>query len=267
MSRSRIARRLARSSATRDSSAAICFASARSTRASTRRTSSRSPDGASISSSAAGARAEKWKANAEPERDLDNIERLTRALGAGERAASSCSSRRSTCSSIRSTSTKIRRRRSTGLHAYGRNRRRLEQIVAGRFDATHRAACRVSTGPGLKKNVIYDFLHDNEVHKIDSRGVFQFYDVGRLWRDVEIAIDNELPLVHLPTEPVSVADVARAAFGIEFTNEVVADAGALRRPHALRRTVRRCRDRTSRTKTDELAGIAAFVAGAERRAT
>ena len=43
---------------------------------------------------------------------------------------------------------------------------------------------------------------------------------SRLWRDVEIALDNELSLVHLPTEPVSVAEVARAAFGIEFTNEL-----------------------------------------------
>ncbi len=43
-------------------------------------------------------------------------------------------------------------------------------------------------GPGLKKNVIFDFLHDNDVHKIDSRGVFQFYDTTRLWRDLEIAV-------------------------------------------------------------------------------
>jgi hypothetical protein len=50
--------------------------------------------------------------------------------------------------------------------------------------------------------------------------VFQFYDTTRLWSDLEIAVRNRLPLVHLPTEPVSVADVARAAFGIEFDNTV-----------------------------------------------
>ena len=43
-------------------------------------------------------------------------------------------------------------------------------------------------GAGLKKNVVFDLLHDNDVHKIDSRGVFQFYNLDRLWRDVQIAV-------------------------------------------------------------------------------
>jgi nucleoside-diphosphate-sugar epimerase len=166
----------------------------------------------------AGARAEKWKANAEPERDLDNIESLVRALeqanigklvlistvdvfldpiGVDENSPTSTS----------------------GLHAYGRNRRRLEQILAGRFDT---AIIRLPElyGPGLKKSVIYDLLHDNETHKIDSRSVFQFYDVARLWRGIQVALDCELSLVHLAPAPVSVADVARHAFGIDFTNEL-----------------------------------------------
>jgi hypothetical protein len=44
--------------------------------------------------------------------------------------------------------------------------------------------------------------------------------VTRLWRDLAVALDGSLSIVHLPPEPVSVADVARVAFGIEFTNEV-----------------------------------------------
>ena len=56
----------------------------------------------------------------------------------------------------------------TGLQAYGRNRRRLEQIVAGRFDAL---VVRLPAlyGPGLKKNALYDLLHNNAVDKIDAR--------------------------------------------------------------------------------------------------
>jgi nucleoside-diphosphate-sugar epimerase len=165
-----------------------------------------------------GARAEKWKANADPKADLDGIERLTRALehvearklvlvstvdvfldpiGVDEDAPTP----------------------TTNLHAYGKNRRRLEQIVAGRFDAL---VVRLPAlyGHGLKKNALYDLLNDHEVTKIDSRGSFQFYDVARLWHDIEIALDHELPLVHLPTEPATVGEIARAAFGLDFGNQL-----------------------------------------------
>jgi len=165
-----------------------------------------------------GARAEKWKANAEPERDLDGIERLTRAL-------EQVNARKVVLVStvdVFMNPVDVDEESPTptaGLSPYGRHRRRLEQIVAARFDSSIIRLVGLY-GRGLKKNVIYDFLYDNNVHAIDSRGVFQYYDIDRLWGDIGLALDHELPLVHLPTEPVSVSDVARAGFGIEFTNEV-----------------------------------------------
>lgn len=166
----------------------------------------------------AGAPAEKWKANADPERDRASIDRLTRALDqVNTRKLVLISTVDVFITPIEvdeDSPTPL-----TGLHAYGRNRRQLEEIVAARFDA-HVVRLPGLYGPGLKKNVIYDFLNDNDVQKVDSRGVFQFYDLDRLWRDIAIVMKNEIPLVHLPTEPVSVADVAQAAFGVDFRNEV-----------------------------------------------
>lgn len=166
----------------------------------------------------AGAPAEKWKANAEPDADLGNIEHLTRAL-------SQVNVQKLVLIStvdVFVTPLAVNEDSPTpmgGLHAYGRNRRRLEQIVAGRFDVTI-VRLPALYGPGLKKNVVHDLLHDHELSKIDSRGVFQFYDVERLWSDITIALEHDLPLVHLPTEPVSVVDVASKAFGQDFVNEL-----------------------------------------------
>jgi nucleoside-diphosphate-sugar epimerase len=207
-----------------------------------------------------GAPAEKWKANAEPERDLDNIERLTRAL-------EQVNTRKLVLISTvdvfinpvdvdEESPTPM-----TGLHAYGRNRRLLEQIAAARFDSTILRLAGLY-GRGLKKNAIHDLLNDHEVHKIDSRGVFQFYNVDRLWADIETAMNNELPLVHLPTEPVSVADVARAAFGIEFTNEIV-PTPARYDVHTRYAPLFGGAEKYIENKTHELASIAEFVA-AER---
>lgn len=204
-----------------------------------------------------GAPAEKWKANAAPERDLENLDRLATALSTVKAKKLVLISTVDVFISPIEVDEESPTP-SEGLHAYGRHRRQLEETVSAAFDAV---IVRLPGlyGPGIKKNVIYDFLHDNEVHKIDSRGVFQFYNLGRLWRDIETAMTAGLPLVHLATEPVSVADVARAAFGIEFTNEVSAAPARydMRTRHA---TLFGGSGFYIENKTSELGGIAAFVA-------
>src|SRR5262249_7155676 len=66
-----------------------------------------------------------------------------------------------------------------------------------------------------------DFLHGNRLDVVDARSVFQFYWLGRLWRDIETALGAGLTLVNFATEPVSVHEVARPAFGVDFRQETV----------------------------------------------
>jgi len=70
----------------------------------------------------------------------------------------------------------------------------------------------------LRKNVIRDLLHGHEVYKICADGVLQWYPVAELWRDLQVVREHGLPLVNFATEPMSVRDVAREAFGMEFEN-------------------------------------------------
>jgi len=210
----------------------------------------------------AGAPAEKWKANADPTLDNERIGRLLRALGQTETQKlvliSTVDVFLNPVDVDEESPVPM-----TGLHPYGRHRRQLEELVSARFDA-HVIRLPGLYGKGLKKNVIYDFLNDNEVHKIDSRGLFQFYDLDRLSRDITTAIDEKLPLVHLPTEPVSVADVVRAAFDREFTNEV-APTPARYDVQTRYANLFGGSGRYVENRTTELAGITAFVA-AERAA-
>jgi nucleoside-diphosphate-sugar epimerase len=164
----------------------------------------------------AGAPAAKWKANQDPRADRDGLARLAAALG------------RMTADHFVLISTVDVYGRAVGVDEdcppsgatpYGAHRLELERFVAERF-ATLVVRLPALFGPGLKKNAVYDLLHDNQVEKIDGRAVFQFYDVRRLWRDVEVARDAGLSLVHLATEPVSVAEVARSALGLEWVNEL-----------------------------------------------
>ncbi len=107
-----------------------------------------------------------------------------------------------------------------GLHAYGLNRRRLEHFVAEHFQSHLIVRLPGLVGPGLRKNVIFDFLNENNLHAIESRGVFQFYPMVNLWFDIQTALQARLALVHLTAEPLSVAEVSRYGFNRPFAQQL-----------------------------------------------
>ncbi|MCR5798973.1 MAG: NAD(P)-dependent oxidoreductase [Lachnospiraceae bacterium] len=54
----------------------------------------------------------------------------------------------------------------------------------------------------------------------DSKGVYQFYDLGRLWSDIETALANDIKLLNIATEPVSISEVYGVLTGGKtFVNE------------------------------------------------
>lgn len=104
----------------------------------------------------------------------------------------------------------------SGLNAYGLHRRLLEKFVESHFPNHLIVRLPGLVGPGLRKNVIFDFLNDNNLHAIESRSVFQFYPMVSLWYDIQTALNAGLKLVHLTAEPISVADVSKNGFGKVF---------------------------------------------------
>lgn len=107
-----------------------------------------------------------------------------------------------------------------GLHPYGLHRRILEKFIEGHFPNYLIVRLPGLVGPGLKKNIIFDFLNSNNLSSIESRSVFQFYPMINLWYDLQIAIDKDLKLVHLTAEPISVASISKEGFGKHFNNEI-----------------------------------------------
>lgn len=54
----------------------------------------------------------------------------------------------------------------------------------------------------------------------DSRSSYQFYNLGRLWDDIQAALRAGLTLWHPATEPVSAAELCKYVTGEEFVNEL-----------------------------------------------
>ncbi len=106
------------------------------------------------------------------------------------------------------------------LHAYGLNRRRLESFVESQFPEHLIVRLPGLVGPGLKKNIIFDFLNNNNVQAIEGRNVFQFYPMVNLWFDLQTALQAQLKLVHLTGVPISVAEVAQQGFNLRFHQEL-----------------------------------------------
>lgn len=160
----------------------------------------------------AGAPAQKWLANRDPETDRCRIDGLIAHL---KTIRCSCFVLISTVDVFASPMgvDESSIPQEDGLQAYGLNRLRLEKAVSEQFE--HHLIVRLPglVGPGLRKNVIFDLLNDNQVAALDGRSVFQFYPMVNLWADVQIALAAGLTLVHLTAEPVSVSDVAELGFG------------------------------------------------------
>ena len=167
----------------------------------------------------AGAPAQKWIANRDPEADRQNIDVLIAYL------------RTIRCQTFILISTvdvfdvpigvyEDTTVEETGLHAYGLHRRMLEKFIESHFSNHLIIRLPGLVGPGLRKNIIFDFLNGNNLPAIESRGVFQFYPTVNLWFDIQTAIKAGLKLLHLTAEPISVADISSLGFGKSFNQKL-----------------------------------------------
>lgn len=167
----------------------------------------------------AGAPAEKWKINQDPEADERNLEVLEKAL------ASATAGKLVLISTVDIYKSPNGMNEdddieTDGLHPYGLHRFQLEEFARQRFDTT---IIRLPGlfGDGIKKNVIFDFLTGNTpfIEKAHSESEYQYYNLDNIWKDIQTALDAGLQTVNFATEPVSTREVARVGFGIDFDNK------------------------------------------------
>ena len=162
----------------------------------------------------AGAPGEKWRANRDPEGDKLALQRLIDGLGqvrAKKLLLVSTTDVYASPDGVDEDSPP------EPVTVYGRHRRELEEFCAARFAATI-VRLPLIFGPGLNKNVLHDLLVDHAVESIHPDGVFQYYAIAHLWRDLNIALERALPLVNLVSEPVATRELALRCFGRELNS-------------------------------------------------
>ena len=55
----------------------------------------------------------------------------------------------------------------------------------------------------------------------DSRGVFQFYNLANLWNDIQTALENDIRLLNIATEPICVAEIFKRITERTFDNQIL----------------------------------------------
>jgi hypothetical protein len=97
-------------------------------------------------------------------------------------------------------------------HAYGRHRFELEQWVRAQFANVRIVRLPALFGEGLKKNVVFDLLHDNQVGDINPASRFQWYPRARLNADVEKIRARDIRLINLFPEPIRTSEIVDRFF-------------------------------------------------------
>lgn len=97
-------------------------------------------------------------------------------------------------------------------HAYGRHRFELERWVRDRFANVRIVRLPALFGEGLKKNVVFDLLHDNQVGNINPASRFQWYPLARLNADIEKVRVQDIRLINLFPEPLATSEIVNRFF-------------------------------------------------------
>lgn len=163
--------------------------------------------------------AEMWKINQDPEGDLAQIDGLIAHLKTVRAKQfvliSTVGVYKNSIGATEDTPIEL-----DGLPPYGVNRYHLEQFVQQQFPGALIVRLPGLFGKGLKKNVIFDLLHDNNVDRIHYAGSYQYYNLAHIWHDIQTALDHKLELVNFAAEPTRTDEVADYCFGIKgFHNE------------------------------------------------
>lgn len=162
----------------------------------------------------AGIDARKWLANKEPVADLERIDALLDVLDRTEAGRLTLVSTVDVYGEPGEGPNENSDPRPG--HAYGRNRLHAEQRlidgVGRRFGEVRVVRLPALFGAGLKKNALFDLMHDNDVGKIDPRGTFQFYNMSSLADDIEASWREEGVVRNLVTPPCQMKDLVERLF-------------------------------------------------------
>ncbi|MEX0833808.1 MAG: NAD-dependent epimerase/dehydratase family protein [Actinomycetota bacterium] len=159
----------------------------------------------------AGLSAAKWIANREPLADREKMESLVKAVGEAKIEEFVVISTVDVYPDPREVDedTEIDR---NALSPYGAHRQEFEVFVERRFPKPRIIRLPGLFGPGLRKNAIFDLLHDHELEKLNPSSRYQWFDIRRLWDTIQRVREADLTEINISTEPLAMSEIIESNF-------------------------------------------------------
>ncbi|VBB19075.1 hypothetical protein YASMINEVIRUS_1607 [Yasminevirus sp. GU-2018] len=154
-----------------------------------------------------GAPAVKWYANKHPEIDRETIDQIIKVLDTIQVKRFILISTVDVYGDQYEMGDSDEDRAGNVSHAYGKNRYDLEEFIRRKFSNHHIVRLPALIGKGLKKNVVYDLLNNNQISVISPNTQFQWYDLEWLYDDISRIIDSDLHTCNLVTEPLCTREI------------------------------------------------------------
>jgi sugar phosphate isomerase/epimerase len=161
----------------------------------------------------------KWKANKNPVDDKENIENIKKILNTIEVKKIIVISTIDVYDNINNKFNENYIINPYNNHPYGKNRFLFEEYIKINFNDYNIIRLPALFGKGIKKNIIYDLLYNNNVNNIPINSKFQWYYLDWLKKDIEIILKHNIKVCNLFTEPIDTKDITELFKNI-YDNDV-----------------------------------------------
>lgn len=158
----------------------------------------------------------KWEVNRNPEADRERIKKLLSCLSEVRVGKFVLISTIDVYGDIKSERDESYSPIGDETHSYGKHRQEVETWVRKHFPNATILRLAGLYGHNLKKNLVYDLLHQNVLDMIDPQSVFQWYSLSRLTRDIDTAVKNRLSLANLFPEPLPTRQLIEDLFADRY---------------------------------------------------
>jgi dTDP-4-dehydrorhamnose reductase len=95
---------------------------------------------------------------------------------------------------------------------YGKNRLKIEKFIQVNFKDYYIIRLPALYGKFLKKNILFDLMHNNELYKVNLNSQYQWYFIGNLMADINKIIKFKIRKINLVPEPIKTLEIVNLFF-------------------------------------------------------